>query len=147
MKPLEILRNLQGKIERKIGTIEHNESVLQQSGSWASSITWGLIATTGLSISWLAFAKTEEIVVATGTLVPIGAVQDIQMPIGGIVEDIFVKDGDKVEVNQTLIKLDTEATAQQYKSIEENLRLKQIQLELKRIELERSSKMFQKSNM
>lgn len=137
MKPVQLLRNIQSKIENKIGTIDHNESVLQQPRSWASSITWGLIATTGLSISWLAFAKTEEIVVATGTLVPIGAVQDIQMPIGGIVEDIFVKDGDKVMANQTLIKLDTEATAQQYKSIEENLRLKQIQLELKRVELER----------
>ena len=106
---------------------------------WAISITWGLIATTGLSIFWLILAKTEEIVVAPGTLVPIGSVQDIQMPIGGIVDEILVKDGDRVEANQVLIRLDTESTAQRLKSANENLKLKKRQLELKRLESEQYS--------
>ena len=72
---------------------------------------WGLITTTGLTFSWLALAKTEEIVVAAGTLVPIGSVQDIQMPMGGIVDEILVKEGDRVDANDILIKLDTEASA------------------------------------
>ena len=132
---MQFVSRLQTWVEQKITSNQNDESILKQSTQWAKSITWGLIATTGLTVSWLTFAKTEEIVVAKGTLVPIGSVQDIQMPIGGIVAEILVKDGEQVEKDQTLIKLDTEATAQRLKSIEENLEFRNRQLELKIIEL------------
>ena len=32
--------------------------------------------------------------VATGQLEPVGSVQDIQMPVGGVVDDILVEEGD-----------------------------------------------------
>ena len=83
----------------------------------------------------MVLAKTEEVVIAPGTLVPIGAVQDIQMPLGGIVEDILVKDGDQVETGQILLKLDTEATTQKLESLKDNLKSKQNQLNLKEEEL------------
>ena len=136
---MNLLRRAQNWLEQKASSRSYNESTLKQSNMWAISITWGLIATTGLSIFWLILAKTEEIVVAPGTLVPIGSVQDIQMPIGGIVDEILVKDGDRVEANQLLIRLDTESTAQRLKSANENLKLKKRQLELKRLESEQYS--------
>ena len=139
---MNILKRAQDALEQRISTNNHDESVLRSSGKWASAITWGLITTTGLSISWLLLAKTEEIVVAPGTLVPIGSVQDIQMPMGGIVDEILVKDGDPVEVDQILIKLDTEASTQRLESISENLKLKQRQLEFKKIEFDRLSQLF-----
>ena len=139
---MRIIRTLQSKLEQRVGTQKHDESVLQQSNFWVSSIAWGLIATTGLSVTWLAFAKTEEIVVATGKLVPIGSVQDIQMPIGGIVDEILVKDGDRVKENQILIKLDTEASSQKLKSLEESLLIKRRQLELKDLELARFETLY-----
>lgn len=142
---MNFLKRAQNALEQRVNTSTQDESVLRQSGRWASSITWGLIATTGLSISWLMLARTEEIVVAPGTLVPIGSVQDIQMPIGGIVEEILVKDGDQVDANQILIKLDTEASAQRLKSVSENLDLKQKQLELKRVELDRYNQLTKDS--
>ena len=79
---MNFLKQAQNAIEQRVKTKDQDESVLRQSNRWASAITWGLIATTGLSVSWLTLAKTEEIVVASGTLVPIGSVQDIQMPLG-----------------------------------------------------------------
>ena len=136
---MNLLRRAQNWLEQKASSRNYNESTLKQSNMWAVSITWGLIATTGLSIFCLILAKTEEIVVAPGTLVPIGSVQDIQMPIGGIVDEILVKDGDRVEANQVLIRLDTESTAQRLKSANENLKLKKRQLELKRLESEQYS--------
>ena len=77
---MQFVRRAQTWLEQRVSTKQYDESVLKQSTQWAQSITWGLIATTGLSITWLTFAKTEEIVVAPGTLVPIGSVQEIQMP-------------------------------------------------------------------
>ena len=132
---MNFLKKAQSYIERKVSTKNHDEFVLQESTQWAQSITWGLIATTGFSIAWLSLAKTEEIIVAQGTLVPIGSVQEIQMPLGGVIDKILVEDGDQVSTNQILIKLDTEASEQREKSILKNLELKQKQLELKETEL------------
>lgn len=132
---MKIFQKLQTLLEQKVTSNNHNESVLKPSAIWAQSITWGLIATTSFSIVWLAFAKTEEIVVAEGTLVPVGSVRDIQMPIGGIVDEILVKDGDRVEPDQVLIKLDTESSSERLKSTNKNLRLSLRHLELKKIEL------------
>ena len=142
---MQFVRRAQTWLEQRVSTRQYDESVLKQSTQWAQSITWGLIATTGLSITWLTFAKTEEIVVAPGTLVPIGSVQEIQMPVGGIVDEILVKDGDRVMSGQTLIKLDTEATAQRLKSVEENLEYRQRQLELKNTELSEYKRLNQES--
>ncbi|WP_413359290.1 HlyD family secretion protein [Prochlorococcus sp. MIT 1201] len=142
---MKLLKRAQTALEQRVSSSKHNESVLRQSNRWVTSITWGLIATTGLSISWLALAKTEEIVVAPGTLVPIGSVQEIQMQLGGIVSEILVKDGDRVKAGQALIKLDTEASAQRLRSINENLGLTQRQLELKQLELDRYKRLNQDS--
>ena len=102
---MKLFKKAQSYIERKVATKNYDESVLQDSTQWAQSITWGLIATTGLSIAWLSLAKTEEIVVAPGTLVPIGAVQEIQMPLGGLIDEILVEDGERVTANQILITI------------------------------------------
>ena len=142
---MNFLKRAQDALELKVSSNAHNESVLRTSGQWASAITWGLITTTGLTFSWLALAKTEEIVVAAGTLVPIGSVQDIQMPMGGIVDEILVKEGDRVDANDILIKLDTEASAQRLKSLNENIEFKRRQLQLKKIELDRYSSLNQDS--
>ena len=142
---MNILKRAQDALERRVVSNNHDESVLRTSGKWASAITWGLITTTGLSLAWLTLAKTEEIVVAPGTLVPIGSVQDIQMPMGGIVDEILVKEGERVETDQVLIKLDTEATAERLKSINESFRLKQRQLELKNVELDQYIRLNQDS--
>ena len=138
---MKILRKAQNLIEKSFVSINQNDSVLQGSTRWASSITWGLITTTGLSILWLSLAKTEEIVVANGTLVPIGSVQEIQMPLGGVIDDILVEDGERVQANQILIKLDTESTAERQLSIEKNIELKRKQLGLKESELSRYIKL------
>ena len=65
------------------------------------SVLWTMIGTTALGFSWLALAKTEEVVV-TGKLVPIGDVQEVQLPIGGVVSEILVTDGQRVWKGDTL---------------------------------------------
>ena len=115
----------------------YDESVLQQSRFWMRTVTWSLIGTTVFGVAWLALARTEEIVVAQGELEPIGSVQDIQMPVGGVAEEILVKEGDVVKAGQVLMKLDTEATEEQRRSLETAIKLKREQLGLKEQEKQR----------
>lgn len=65
-----------------VSIAKYDESVLQQGRFWMRTVTWTLIGTTVFGVGWLALARTEEIVVATGKLEPVGSVQDIQMPMG-----------------------------------------------------------------
>ena len=117
--------------------VTYDESVLQQGRFWMKTVTWTLIGTTVFGVAWLALARTEEIVVAPGQLEPVGSVQDIQMPVGGVADEILVKEGDSVKAGQVLMKLDTEATEEQRLSLETTIKLKQEQLRLKEQEKQR----------
>ncbi len=120
-----------------------DESILQQSRFWMRTLTWALIGSSVFGVTWLALARTEEIVVASGQLEPIGSVQDIQMPVGGVVDQILVNEGDLVKAGQVLIKLDTEASEELHKSLEKTIKLKQEQLTLKQEEKRNTMQMNQ----
>ena len=134
---MKLLKKLQSAVEQRVEVRGHDDSVLQQSRFWMRAISWGLMGTTAFALAWLALAKTEEIVVAPGTLQPIGSVREIQMPMGGVTDMILVEEGDKVKAGQVLMRLDTEASSQKRKSLQDNLTLKSTQLGLKQLELQR----------
>ena len=117
--------------------VNYDESVLQQGRFWMKTVTWTMIGTTVFGVAWLALARTEEIVVAPGQLEPVGSVQDIQMPVGGVADQILVQEGDAVKAGQVLMKLDTEASEEQRLSLEKTIKLKQEQLRLKAEEKQR----------
>ena len=120
-----------------------DESILQQGRFWIRTVTWTLVGSSMFALAWLALARTEEIVVAPGQLEPIGSVQDIQMPVGGVADQIFVKEGDLVKAGQVLMKLDTEASEELHKSLEKTIKLKQEQLTLKQEEKRNTMQMNQ----
>ncbi len=112
---------LQDKLETLLRN-DSNEIVLKQSKYWARSITWVLMGGTVFSLGWLAIAETEEIAIAQGKLEPIGGVVDVQMPIQGIAREILIKEGDFVEKDQVLIRLDTELTEAKLSFLQDNLK-------------------------
>ncbi len=134
---MKFLKQAQNFLEQRAGSINKNEALLTQSSFWMRSITWGLIGTTGFAFTWLCLARTDEIIVASGSLQPIGSVRDIQMPLGGVVDEILVKDGDEVGAGDVVMRLDTEASSQKQKSLQKSLSLKENQLELKKLESKR----------
>ena len=133
---MSIVRRAQNAIERRVQT-SHEEMALQQSRFLARAITWALVGTTAAGLAWLAFAKTDEVVVATGKLQPIGDVKTIQMPVGGVLETMLVKDGQRVSQGQVLLRLDNEATLDRQASLRTTITAKQAQLRLKEVELAR----------
>ena len=114
--------------------IPGNSELMKPSKSWLQAVIWTLVGTAGFAIGWLAIAKTDEVVVATGKLEPLGSVKPIQMPMGGVVEDILVKEGELVKANQVLLRMDTEADEDRRDTLAQTIKLKQEQLELKQQE-------------
>ena len=131
---VSIFRHLQSQVEKKAPILETDQNVLQQSRFFMRAMTWGLIATTGFGVSWLALAKTDEIVMVQGKLEPIGKVKEIQIPVGGVIKEILVQSGDRVKKGQILIVLDKETSKQNLISLQAQLIQKNNQLELKKIE-------------
>jgi len=142
---MNLLKKAQSSLEQGVGGIGHDESVLQQSRFWMRGISWGLMGTTVFALGWLALAQTEEIIVAPGTLEPIGSVKEVQMPVGGIAEKILVKEGDRVKAGQLVMRLDTEASRQKQKSLRDSIRLKTNQLALKQVALQRLQRLNRES--
>ena len=118
----------QDSIEKSFKSFVFDESLLKQSSFWIKSVTWTLLGTSTFVIVWLSFAKTDEVVFAVGKLEPKGDVKDIQIPLGGVIEEIFVEAGDIVDENQKLIQLDRESSYGQFVSLNSSIAEKEVQL-------------------
>ena len=125
-----LVRRAQDAIEQRVKLVDESE-VVQPSRFWLRATLWSLMGTAVLGVGWLSLAQTEEIVVAQGKLEPQGEVKDIQVPVGGVVEEILVKEGEQVKAGQVLLRLDSETTADRQKSLQQSIALKQNQLALK----------------
>ena len=123
------ISKLQDKLEVSFKNISFDESLLKQSSFWFKSVTWALIGTSSFAFLWLCFAKTDEVVMTTGRLDPKGDVKDIQIPLGGVIDEILVKSGENVESGQILVQLDKEASFEKFRSLEVAIIEKQFQLE------------------
>lgn len=67
---------------------------------------WPVMGIIVLGFIWANFAKLDEVAVAPGEVIPLGKSKTIQHLEGGIIQDIFVKEGDLVRTGQTLMQLD-----------------------------------------
>ena len=129
-------QHIQNSLEQRVAT-EQQEVLVEPSAFWPKAITWSSITGSVFGIGWLAFANTEEVVVATGKLEPIGSVKSIQIPVQGVASEILVKEGERVKAGQILIRLDTEASAEKLKRSLESLNYKKQEYGLKKNELDR----------
>jgi HlyD family secretion protein len=59
---------------------------------------------------WAATTEISGAVIAPGQLVVTTGLQDVQHPTGGVVAEIFVRDGDRVEAGDLLVRLDATVT-------------------------------------
>lgn len=69
-----------------------------------------IILLTALSLAgfliWAAWAEIDQVSRASGQVIPVGRVQVIQSTDGGVIQQIRVKEGDKIKKGQILVTLD-----------------------------------------
>lgn len=111
------------------------EVVLNSTPRFARILTWVLISTAGFSVTWLAVARTDEVVTSQGTLEPSGNVKTIQVPTGGVVSDIAVKEGELVKKDQVLLRVDRAAALSRAAALRDSINNKNRQIQLKSSEM------------
>ena len=73
--------------------------------SWRA-LAWPAMIMIAVTIGWSSLAELDEVAVATGEVVPLGRIKVVQHLEGGIIKEIFVREGDTVKENQPLMLLD-----------------------------------------
>ena len=68
-------------------------------------VAWPVMIMLGLFLGWANFAELDEVAIATGEVIPQGKVKLIQHLEGGIIEEIFVKEGTVVKEGAPLVQL------------------------------------------
>jgi hemolysin D len=91
--------------------------ILKQSPIWSRLILWSLMGVSAFAIGWASFAQMEQVVVARGQLKPEGSVKEIQVPLNGVVEQVFVEDGDQVKEGELLFILDSTSAKAELQSL------------------------------
>jgi adhesin transport system membrane fusion protein len=79
--------------------------LIEQGGTPWRTIAWPVMAFVALFVIWASFARLDEVAMAPGEVVPQGRVKTVQHLEGGIIEDIFVQDGDTVREGANLAQL------------------------------------------
>jgi HlyD family secretion protein len=100
------------------GEIFDQPVILQQTNLWSRAIVYGIVGVTSIVLLWASIAKIEEAVPATGKLEPQSQVQPVQAPVGGVVEQILVKEGQAVKQGEVLVRLDPTAAKAKKASLE-----------------------------
>lgn len=108
-----------------------SSAVLVKSSVGSRLILWTIVLSIAWLILWADHAEIDEITRGSGKVIPTHKVQVVQNLEGGIVEEVFVKEGDIVKKNQPLLKLQDIRFSS---SFEEN-KLKISELEAKSIRL------------
>ena len=117
-------------------------STLEQSKYIANKIVLVITVSSGLGLLLLIFAKTDQVIIVQGELQPISRVREIKIPISGVVEKIFVQDGDYVNKKQRLLKLDDNLAKERNQNIIKKIKIKNNELEFKNIEFNQSIKII-----
>ncbi|EZH79493.1 HlyD family type I secretion periplasmic adaptor subunit [Ectopseudomonas composti] len=83
------------------------EGAILEDSPWLSRITvWAVSACLLSALVWAHFAVLEEVTTGEGKAIPSSKVQVIQNLEGGIVSEIFVREGQVVDKGDTLLRLD-----------------------------------------
>ena len=93
-----------------------------------------LLVLFGCLLAWAMLSKLDIVAVATGKLVPQTYLRIVQPFEQGIVKEILVAEGEAVKAGQVLLRMDSRLTDGDRRSVENELKLKQ--LGLRRIDAE-----------
>jgi adhesin transport system membrane fusion protein len=78
----------------------------QQQMLKARSLLYGVALVFITLLVWAGFASVDEVTRGEGKVIPSQQLQVIQSVDGGVVEEIFVREGDRVEKSQVLVRID-----------------------------------------
>jgi HlyD family secretion protein len=88
------------------------------------------------TIAWSALSKVDEVAIAQGELIPSTQVRPVRALEGGIISNIYVQEGDRVNKGDILIEQDGQLSSAEVERLQQSANL--IRQDIARLEAERS---------
>lgn len=104
--PLPQLQVKPAKLDASAPLPEVQKALIEDAPRVARYTIWGVVGFVIFFLVWAHFAEIEEVTRGDGKAIPSSRLQKIQNLEGGIVAEIFVRDGQIVEAGAPLIRLD-----------------------------------------
>jgi HlyD family secretion protein len=98
-----------------------NAMVLRQSYAWSRGMLWTIIIMIVAVLLWASLAEMDEVIHAVGKLQPRGSAQEVQSPVGGVILENLVKEGQAVQMGDVLVRLDPKVSTAEVKALEDQL--------------------------
>ncbi|OOZ35978.1 HlyD family type I secretion periplasmic adaptor subunit [Solemya velesiana gill symbiont] len=117
--------------------------ILEQSPRGGSLLIWGIIIFLSLAVAWSSWAEIDEITRGSGKVIPSRQLQIVQNLEGGIVSKLLVQEGDIVEHDQPLLKIDDVRFSSSYR--EGQIQINSLQVKAARLEAETAGSAFDPS--
>lgn len=112
--------------------------LLEQSQHWGGLVIWTIAAGTTASLFWAFMGRVDQTVNASGTLQPLSGKMIVSSPSGGIVQELFVSDGELVQKGEKLMVVESEATEASLNSTQKQLALYRYENQLFNLLLDQS---------
>ena len=90
-------------------TWQKDTATLRQGKQWSSSLIWLSVVLFGGSLVWGLVGRIDQTVTVKGRLVPAGNVREVDIPSAGVVAEVFVQDGQTVQMGDPLIRIESVA--------------------------------------
>jgi HlyD family secretion protein len=98
-----------------------NAMVLRQSYAWSRGMLWTIIFVILAVLIWACIAEMDEVIHAVGKLQPRGSAQEVQAPVGGVITENLVREGQAVKAGDLLVRLDPKVATAEVKSLQDQL--------------------------
>lgn len=105
---------------------------LRQTPFWAQSFTGILLGLAGLALIGGSLYRIDEVVTVNGQLEAQGGTTQVKSPVGGLVADVLVKDGEAVRKGQPLVRFDTRAAQAEQVNLLRSIQLEEQDLQARR---------------
>ena len=100
----------------------NNEEILYKPASlWIRGLIWAIVGSFSFGFIYACFARMDEVVIAKGELQALGAERPIRAPISGIINEIYIKEGDLVDKNSKLLRFDNNVLLAKKEGLEAKL--------------------------
>ena len=106
-----------------------SSSHINQGRHWSSAIIWLSTSLFGITLLWAFTAKIDQSVSVPGRLQPSGSVRNVESPSGGVIDKVFVEDGDFVSAGTALFTVEGKGLLSRKNALHDTQQLLQLQAE------------------
>lgn len=122
---------VQNWLPDEVHTTPEVAEVIAKLPAWAvRSLLYIIIVFVLAAVVWASVVRIDIVAVANGSVIPQGNIKPIQPASSGIVQNVFVKEGDPVEAGAALIQLDAAEMRTRLFKLRQELETTQSQLRL-----------------